>query len=175
MSELVAQNILQDSDEDYLYCRSDLLKSLMTLNYNKVITVFNRLLASIPYDDFSAAARKSISDNDYEFSAQEWLYRSSIFSFLQGCGIVVFAEMHTNKGRSDLIVSHKGNTWVIEIKVAYEGESPAKKAEEAYRQIMENNYAKPYPDAFCIGLAIDNSERQITHSITNYELWKIND
>jgi len=70
--------------------------------------------------------------------------------------------MHTNLGRADLVVSHKGKTWVIEIKVAYEGESPEKKAEEAFRQIIDKNYAKPYPDAVCIGLAIDDSLRQIT-------------
>jgi hypothetical protein len=162
MSALVAQNILQDKDEDYLYCRRDLLNALMLMDYNIVVTVFNRLLASIPYDDFSKAANQHVVLNNYKFSAQEWLYRSTIFAFLRGCGVVVVAEMHTNLGRADLVVSHKGKTWVIEIKVAYEGESPEKKAGEALRQIMDKNYAKPYPDAFCIGLAIDNSLRQIT-------------
>jgi len=61
--------------------------------------------------------------------------------------------MHTNLGRADLVI-------------AYEGESPKKKAEEAYRQIIDKNYAKPYPDAVCIGLAIDDSLRQITDVIT---------
>jgi hypothetical protein len=167
MSALVAQNILQDKDENFTYCRSDLLKGLMTENYEKIISVFNRLLAGIPYDDFTSAAKKSIFDNDYEFQFQEWLYRSTILAFLRGCGVLVIPEMHTNLGRSDLVVSHKGKTWVIEIKVAYEGQSPQKKAEEAYRQIMDKNYAKLYPDAFCIGLAIDDSLRQITDFVTN--------
>ena len=162
MSALVAQNILQDKGEDYSHCRGDLLKGLMTINYDMVISAFNRLLASIPYDDFSAAARKSISDNDYEMTPQEWLYRSNILSFLRGCGVVVFAEMHTNLGRADLVVSHKGKTWIIEIKVAYEGESPKKKAEEGMQQIKNKNYAKPYPDAICIAMAIDNTVREIT-------------
>jgi len=35
-------------------------------------------------------------------------------------------------------------------------------AEKALRQIVDNHYAKPYPDAFCIGMAIDDSVRQIT-------------
>ena len=162
MSALVAQNILEDADENFTYCRSDLLKGLMAVNYELVISVFNRLLASIPYDDFSAAAKENISDNNYKIRPQEWLYRSSLLAFLRGCGVTVVAEMHTNSGRADLALNHKGKTWVIEIKVAYEGESPAKKAEEAYQQIMDKNYAKPYPDAVCIGLAIDDSVRQIT-------------
>jgi hypothetical protein len=162
MSALLAQNVLQDTNDDFTYCRSDLLKGLMTIDYIKVIAVFNRLLASIPYDDFSAAARKSISDNDYQIKPQEWLYRSTILAFLRGCGVVVVAEMHTNLGRADLVLTHKGKTWVMEIKVAYKGEKPAQKAEEAIRQIVEKNYAKPYPDAICIGLAIDDTVRQIT-------------
>jgi hypothetical protein len=164
MSALLAQNILQDKDDDYTRCRSDLLNGLMSANYDKVVLVFNRLLASIPYDDFSQAAKNSISDNDYKMKPQEWLYRSNILSFLRGCGVVVFPEIHTNLGRSDLLLSHKGKTWVIEIKIAYEGESPEKKAEEAYRQIIDKNYATQYPDALCVGLAIDDTVRQITHS-----------
>ena len=162
MSSLVAQNILHDRDEDYAYCRRDLLKGLMSVDDEKVVDVFNRLLASIPYDDFSGAARDSISENNYKIKPQEWLYRSTILAFLRGCGVVVVAEMHTNLGCADLVVSHKGITWVIEIKVAYDGEIPVEKAEEALRQIVEKNYAKPYPDAVCIGLAIDDSLRQIT-------------
>jgi len=147
MSELVAQNILEDIGENFTYCRRDLFTALTKMNYSNVIDVFNRLLAGIPYDDYLAAAKQSISDNDYDIKPQEWLYRSNIMSFLRGCGVLVFAEMHTNKGRSDIVLSHKGKTWVIELKVAYEGESPAKKAEEALQQIINKNYASPYPDA----------------------------
>jgi polysaccharide deacetylase 2 family uncharacterized protein YibQ len=53
----------------------------------------------------------------------------------------------------------------MEIKVAYRdmGDDPEKKTEEAFRQIEDNNYAKQYSNVICIGLAIDDSERQITH------------
>ncbi|MCL2073287.1 MAG: PD-(D/E)XK nuclease domain-containing protein, partial [Marinilabiliaceae bacterium] len=145
------------------YCRGDLLKALMNANYKMVVTVFNRLLASIVYDDFRKIAQKSVSDNDYDMDPREWHYRSILFAFLRGCGVVVFAEMHTNLGRSDIVLSHKGYIWVIELKVAYEGYNPIKKAEEAYIQIVEKNYAKPYPNALCMGLAIDDSKRMITH------------
>jgi hypothetical protein len=162
MSALVSQNILQNRDENYFYCRNDLLRGLLSADCEILVAVFNRLLASIPYDDFSAAARTGISEHNYPFKTQEWLYRSTILAFLRGCGVAVVAEMHTNLGRADLVVTHKGKTWVIEIKVAYEGENPAQKAEEALRQIVEMQYAKPYPDAVCVGMAIDDSLRQIT-------------
>ena len=160
MSVLLTQNIV--SETAYNHYQSDLLHALMYKDADKVVEVFNSLLASIPYDDFSVAAKQSIYKNGYKYPAHEWLYRSTIFAFLRGCGIVVFAEMHTNLGRADLVVSHKGKTWIIEMKVAYEGESPAQKAEEALQQILDKNYATPYPDAVCIGMAIDDALRQIT-------------
>jgi hypothetical protein len=168
MSKLLTQNII--TENAYNDVQNDLFAALIFKDIEKFVEVINVLLASIPYDDFSSAAKQSIYKNGYKFPAREWLYRSTIYAFLRGCGIVVVAEMHTNLGRADLVVSHKGKTWVIEIKVAYEGENPEGKAEEALRQIMDKNYAKPYPDAFCIGLAIDNSLRQITHSKSSFLL-----
>jgi hypothetical protein len=164
MSELVAQNILQHKDEDFSQCRTGLLQGLLTGNKDTVIAAFNRLLACVVYDDFTSAAKQSISNNEYDMQPQEWLYRSTVFAFLHGCGVVVSAEMHTNSGRPDLVISYRGNTWVIEMKVAYEGQSAEKKAEEALRQITEKNYASPYPDAVCLGLGIDNGARQISAS-----------
>jgi len=172
MSKLATQNILHDNNEDYTYCRNDLLNALITMDYDMVVNVFNRLLASIPYDDFSAAANQNVYINSYKFPPREWLYRSTILAFLRGCGVVVIAEMHTNSGRADLVLAHKGKTWVIEIKVAYKGESPAKKADEALRQIIDRNYAKPYRDAFCMGFAIKDSIRQITDARAQHFLLK---
>ena len=98
----------------------------------------------------------------------EWLYRHTILTFLQGCGVIVTPEVHTNKGRSDLVVCYRGNFWVIELKIARDGENAKRKAQAAYRQIIRNNYATPYPHPVCLGLCIDDSLRQIT-------AFKIND
>jgi hypothetical protein len=139
----------------------------MSKNKDKVIGAFNRLLASVPYDDYAAAAEQSILNNGYQMKTRECLYRSSIFCFLQGCGVVVASEMHTNKGRPDLVIAFRGVIWVIELKVAYQGENATTKARAAYRQIIEMNYAAPYSGAVCIGMAIDDTVRQITKSVDN--------
>ena len=164
MSELVTQNMLQYKDESYNQCQTNLLTGLINKDKDKVIGAFNRLLASIPYDDYTAAAKQALSNQNIEMNPQEWLYRASILSFLQGCGIVVSSEMHTHRGRSDIVVSYRGHVWVIEIKVAYEGESAEDQAQEAYSQIIEKNYAQPFPDAICLGLGIEDAARQITAS-----------
>ena len=115
-----------------------------------------------PYDDYTQAIQQNVLFNEFKFPAQEWLYRSTILSFLHGCGVVIFPEVHTYLGRSDLVVSHKGVTWVIEIKVAYKGDQSTKKAEEALLQIDTKKYAKSFQNSVCIGLAIDDAMRQIT-------------
>ena len=36
-----------------------------------------------------------------------------------------------------------------------------KKLEEAKNQIITNQYAKPYPNAICLAIVIDDAKRQI--------------
>jgi hypothetical protein len=162
MSRLVSANLLSRNSDDYSRCFTDTINALYTMSCDKLVAALNRLLASIPYDDYRQEAEDNIVYNAYTFSPREWFYRATILTFFRGCGIAAIAEMHTNKGRADLVLSYKGQHWVIEIKVAYAGESPAAKAEEAIRQILEKGYSKPYPNAICVGLAIDDSVRQIT-------------
>jgi len=162
LSALVTQYVMEHRKDDFSYCRRDFLIAVERGMYELVISVFNRLLASIPYDDFNNAAQQSILFNNYKFSVQEWLYRSNIISFLRGCGVVVVAEMHTNLGRADLVVKYMGKIWVMELKVAYTGDNPVKKADEAFQQMIDKNYALPYPDAICIAMVIDDAVRQIT-------------
>jgi hypothetical protein len=90
----------------------------------------------------------------------EWLYRSTILAFLRGCGMLTFGEMHGNHGRSDLILAHRGNTWIIEIKVTADNDCVAQ-AQEALQQINDSQYAKPYTNAKKVGIAIDDNTRQI--------------
>jgi hypothetical protein len=162
MSKLVAENIFQEKGGDYGSYSRRLYHAMSTNDIELFKNALNVLLASIPYDDFTKAADECVLYNDYRFPAQEWLYRSVILSFLRGCGVVVEAELHTHMGRPDLVISFNGgNIWIVEIKVAYKKQSAKRKAEEAYRQIIEKQYAAPYPDAVCIGLGIDDAQRQI--------------
>jgi hypothetical protein len=162
MSRLVANNFLIRRDNDFTQCSADMSRALWATDHEKIIAVLNRLLASIPYDDFKEKAENNIIDNQYAFSTGEWLYRATILSFFRGCGIAAVAEMHTNRGRADLVLNHRGRFFIIELKVAYAGENPAKKADRALKQIFEKNYCAPFPNAICIGMAIDDSKRQIT-------------
>jgi hypothetical protein len=159
MSALLTQNILA---ENSYYFQNTLFDALISKNVENFVETLNSLLTCIPYEDFSSAAKQQTKFSTNTLSVQEWLYRSVIIAFFRGCGIVTFAEVQTNAGRSDIVLSHKGHVWVIELKVASKGQNPKIKAEEAMQQIINKNYAKAYPEAFCIGLAIDDEKRQIT-------------
>jgi hypothetical protein len=170
MSRLLTQNIFADDNN---YARNRLLVALMNRDIKKLIKVLNELLAGIPYDDFSYAAEQTISLSGSDMTAREWLYRSTILAFMRGCGVVIFPEIHINLGRSDLVVLHKSVYWVIEIKVACEGNNPVTKAKQALKQIETKNYsstmltnhARPYPDAINVVLVIDDVKRQIIEDL----------
>jgi hypothetical protein len=158
MSQLLTQNLFADRTN---FAQNSLSMALTKKDPDRLVKVLNSLLASIPYDDFTRAAEESVSLSDSQMTAREWLYRSTILAFMRGCGVVVFPEIHNNAGRSDLIVFHNGAYWVMEIKVAYEGDDIEKTAAKALKQIVDKQYAVPYPGAVCVGLAIDDKERQI--------------
>ncbi|GBU21897.1 hypothetical protein R80B4_01799 [Fibrobacteres bacterium R8-0-B4] len=159
MSQLVYTNIMRSrSDGGDWNISGTVLDALMEDDADLFIETINRLLASIPYDDYAKSAQKAIKRS--RIPAREWLYRSTILAFLRGCGVLVVGEMHTNKGRPDLVVCNRGAAWVIEIKVAYNNDCKALAA-EALKQINENQYADPYKNAKKLGIAIDDKTRQI--------------
>ena len=154
MSSLLAQNLLSSNNMHY---RNDLIIALERKNIPDLIEAFNRMLASIPHNDFDEAAKQNIKYNDYKMTPHEWLYRSSLLAFLRGAGVVVDGEVQTNRGRADIVIAVNQNYYVIELKIL--SKSTAK---QALQQIIDKGYAKPYPNAILLGLAIDDEKRQIT-------------
>jgi hypothetical protein len=161
MSSLLTNNIM-GSEEEANLSRSVLADCLTDGDMKGVVEEMNRLLASIPYDDFAGAANAAIRRQRLKIPAGEWLYRSTLLAFLRGAGVKVEAEIHSHKGRADMVVTHKGRVWVMELKVARDGDDAAKLADEALAQIVGMGYADRYGDAVLLGMAIDDAERQIT-------------
>jgi hypothetical protein len=143
--------------------RTPLLRSLMEGNAEELVGEFNRLLAAIPYDDFSGAAKASVKEQGFDFSPSEWLYRSTLLAYLRGADVNVEAELHSRRGRADMVITHKGRVWVIELKIARGGADASQLAERALEQIIEKGYADRYgEDAILLGMAIDDDKRSVT-------------
>jgi len=158
MSELVYKNMLQSGGGQYIDLCAPLQRALYEGNAKLLVDTINGLLTSIPYDDYTAAAKQGLMHSGLEISVQEWLYRSNILAFLRGCNVLTFGEMHNKKGRSDLLIMHKGIPWVVEIKVAHNDDCAAKAA-EAMKQINDREYAEPYKNAKKVAIAIDDKAR----------------
>ncbi|MDR3001227.1 MAG: ATP-binding protein [Fibromonadaceae bacterium] len=163
MSSLLTQNLLSNQSEPQSHYRNDLLFALREENIEELVDVFNRLLASIPHNDFDGAAKQNIKHRGYKMTAQEWLCRSCLLAFLRGSGVTVFGEVQTNRGRADLVIEFNDRFFVLELKMLPDT------AKQALQQIIDNGYAKPYPNAVVLGLAIDGEKRQIVEweAVTN--------
>ena len=159
MSALLTQNLL--GAESSIGSGPLMKKFLMELDAEGVVEEFNQLLAAIPYDDYAAAASGAVRRGGLRMGPGEWLYRSTLLSFLYGIGLDVEAEPHTSKGRADMLVKFRGRVWVMELKVAKKGEDAGKLADAALSQIIEKGYADRFGDAVLLGLAIDDERRSI--------------
>jgi hypothetical protein len=160
MSKLLTDNILGDRRSTSASYRL-LYKALDDRSPEGVILEFNKLLSSVPYDDYARANRKTIEKDIPWIDFGEWLFRSVMRAYLSGAGLDARAEVHGSQGRADMAVKHGGVVWVMELKMARGGDNEAK-AKEALEQIRDKGYAAPYEDPVLLGLAISESKRTIT-------------
>ncbi|GHS93840.1 ATPase AAA [Synergistales bacterium] len=158
MSSLLIGNIFGDN-EDLNSARNRLRESLVNDNAPSVQSEFNKLLDKIPYDDYTKAAQGRAG---YNGDAREWIYRSTLLSYIYGMGLDVEAELHNRKGRADMVVKFRGHIWVMELKMTKHYASATECAAAALDQIKEKGYADSFDEAMLLGLAIDDGERQIT-------------
>ncbi|GHV47490.1 ATPase AAA [Synergistales bacterium] len=158
MSSLLIGNIFGDGTE-LNDARNRLRESLVSGDAEGVQEEFNKLLSKIPYDDYAKAAAGAVPRGG---DAREWIYRSTLLSYIYGMGLDVEAELHGKKGRADMVVKFKGHIWVMELKMTKHYANASECAASALAQIKEKGYADAFDEAMLLGLAIDDNERQIT-------------
>jgi hypothetical protein len=116
--------------ESYGALGSQIWKALKSHDIPNVVKLYNVALAGIPYED-------------YEDQGESW-YRSLFLMLLRGAGITANGEVHTNKGRPDVIAQFPEQVIVLEFKYAECSSEVDTKRAEGEKQIQEKNYAKPY-------------------------------
>ena len=87
-------------------------------------------LVGIPYDDLP--------------NPNEALYRSLFLMLLRGAGVEAYGEVHTNMGRSDVLIRFKEHAIILEFKFARESSDIDKLRKEGMKQIEEKRYAEPF-------------------------------
>ena len=63
---------------------------------------------------------------------------------LRGAGIISYAEVHTYKGRADLVIQFKKRIIVLEFKFAKNNFEVKEKIREGQKQIADREYDKSY-------------------------------
>lgn len=143
MSEYV-QNCGSGSGKDIF----SLKRYIESGDVESIKNVLIALFASIPY-----------TSNDAPF---EHYFQTVIFIVFTLLGKYTYCEMHTHTGRIDCIVETKDYVYIFEFK-------RDRSAEEALRQIEEQQYAKPYAadsrQLFKIGVNFSSETRELDNFI----------
>ena len=135
---------------DYAGLGNEIWKAVQVGNLNRICELYNIALAGIPYDDFAK-------------NRNEYWYRSMFMMLLRGVGIITYAEIHTNRGRSDIVIQLKDMVIVLEFKYAAQSVEVAAKLSEGVKQMREREYAKSYTGIKVLSavFAADDEKRQV--------------
>ena len=128
---------------------SQLWRSLKEGDVGEAVRLYNTALSCIPYEDFTRQ--------------NESLYRSLFLMLLRGAGITANGEVHTHRGRSDVLVRFPERAVVLEFKLARGAGEVERLRAEGQRQIEEKGYAQPFAadDRACMtGVIVVDTERR---------------
>ncbi len=73
-------------------------------------------------------------------------YASLLYLSFRAIGVDLVVEDSSSRGRADMTVFHDGQVFVLEFKMAGEGEAPEAALDRALRQMRERRYAEKYRD-----------------------------
>ena len=128
---------------------SQLWRSLKEGEVGEAVKLYNTALSGLPYEDFK--------------NPGESFYRSLFLMLLRGAGITANGEVHTHRGRSDVLVRFPERVVVLEFKLARGAGEAERLRVEGRRQIEEKGYAKPFAAggrACTIGVIVIDAERR---------------
>ena len=135
----------------YITLGTQLWNALSNGDIAKAVELYNVAIAGVPYDDFP--------------NRNEYWYRSLFIMLLKGAGIVSYAEVHTFRGRCDLLLQFKDLIVVLEFKFADKSSHVEKMIAEGIQQMNERDYAKSYASdwhkVIISVLVADDEKRQI--------------
>ena len=117
--------------ENFASLGAEIWRALDKGDISEVVRLYNAALSEIPYDDYSR-------------NRNEYWYRSMFVMLLRGAGVIVYAEVHTYKGRSDVVIQLGNQVAVLEFKFASKSSEVDEKRIEGKQQILDRGYALSY-------------------------------
>ena len=135
----------------YITLGNQLWDALSNGDIAQAVELYNTAIAVVPYDDFP--------------NRSEYWYRSLFIMLLKGAGIVAYAEVHTFRGRSDLLIQFTDLIIVLEFKFAQKSSQVEKMKAEGTQQMNTREYSKSYASegrkVITAVLVADDEKRQI--------------
>ena len=151
--------------EGYTTLGNNIWKALEDENIENLVKSFNLAISGIPYEDFLENNKLEESLQEYLEQRKEFWYRSLFVMLLRGAGVIYFAEVHTFKGRSDVVIVFKNKVVVIEFKLAKNSSEVEKKRKEGEEQIKSRDYSSAYKEnnlkVINLVLVADDEKRKI--------------
>ncbi|WP_091395923.1 ATP-binding protein [Arachidicoccus rhizosphaerae] len=124
---------------------SDVKEALRNGDVPGLITQLNSLIATIPYDHWNAGT--------------ESIFNVIIYLTFKLTGVDVYTEVHSAKGRSDVLVKTERFIYALELKL--DGT-----AEEALQQIKDKGYLQPYAadnrKKLAVGITFSSEKREVS-------------
>ena len=134
----------------------ELQQALKVGDISRIVELYNTALASIPYDDFAK-------------NRNEFWYRSMFMMLLRGADVISYAEVHTHRGRSDLVIPIQDGHIVLEFKLAKRSSEIEQKIKEGINQMVNKKYTKGYKKnghrAICAVIVANDEKRQVNVQI----------
>jgi len=128
--------------------QSSLLDALQKNDPNALKEIFHSFFASIPSEWY----------HENQTAGYEAYYASIVYCYFAATGVDVRPEVHSNKGRLDLVVRFKNRVYVIEFKVI---EQAGEKT--ALDQIKMKGYAEQFAgqEVYLVGVEFSSRERNV--------------
>ncbi|MFO7883705.1 MAG: AAA family ATPase [Desulfobacteraceae bacterium] len=129
-----------------------LYEALEADDLNRLHQLFHAFFASIPSEWYKAQ----------QTARYEAYYASIVYCYFAATGIDVRPEVHSNKGRLDLVVRFQGRVYLIEFKVV-EQCGPGK----ALEQIKARGYAEQFAgeNVTLVGVEFSSEQRNVTQFV----------
>ncbi|MDR1110933.1 MAG: ATP-binding protein [Deltaproteobacteria bacterium] len=136
-------------------------KAAIVKEIYKMSEAFDKNKFEEAYSIMNSLIEKSGLANEIILKLSESFYRAILHSFLLGAGLKAYSEIHSSKGRCDLVVDHKEKIYVIETKVVEKASLAEAAAKNGIKQIMDIGYAKPYKNPILVSLAVAQDLRNV--------------
>ena len=148
--------------EGYTTLGNEIWKALEDENIENLVKSFNLAISGIPYEDFEKDKLAPSTEGEKKC---EYFYRSMFVMLLRGAGVIYFAEVHTFKGRSDVVIVFTNKVVVVEFKLAKNSLEVEKKRKEGEEQIKSRDYSSAYEGTnkkvINLVLVADDEKRQV--------------